>query len=85
MTTLLMGRLILQYRPLYTPLRGASEMQAIPLHKPLHPMFSATIFDKVGLNVIHMPTATDGSKYILGIQDDLIGWADYKSLRKASS
>ena len=32
-----------------------------------------------------MPATTDGSKYIVGMQDDLSGWAEYKALRKASS
>ena len=32
-----------------------------------------------------MPTATDGSKYMLGMGDDLSGWAEYKGLRKPSS
>ena len=32
-----------------------------------------------------MPTETDGSKYIVGMIDDLSGWAEYKALRKAST
>ena len=53
--------------------------------KPLHPPFSSTIFAKVGLDVVLMPAATDGSKYLLGMRDDLSGWAEYQALRKASS
>ena len=52
---------------------------------PLHPMFLATVFAKVGLDVVLMPTALDGSKYIVGIPDDLSRWAEYKVLRKAGS
>ena len=52
--------------------------------KPLHPTFSATVFAKVGLGVVHMPAATAGSKYLVGKRDDLSGWAEYKALRKAS-
>ena len=56
-----------------------------PYDEPLHPTFSATIFAKLGLDVVHMPPATDGSKYMVGMRDDLSGWAQYKALRKASS
>ena len=51
----------------------------------LHPTFSAAIFAKVGLDVVHMPVATDGSRYMVGMRDDLSGWAEYKALRKADS
>ena len=54
-------------------------------HEPLHPMFSTTVFAKMGLHVVHMPTATDGSKYLVGMQYNLSGWAEYKALRKDSS
>ena len=53
--------------------------------EPLHPTFSAAIFAKVGMDVVHMPAATDGSKYMVGMRDDLSGWAEYKALRKATS
>ena len=39
----------------------------------------------MGLEVVHMPTATNGSKYMVGMRDDLNKWAEYKALRKASS
>ena len=32
-----------------------------------------------------MPMATDGSKYMVGMRDDLSGWAEYKALWQASS
>ena len=53
--------------------------------EPLHPMFSTMVFAKVGLDIVHMPAATDGSKYMVRMRDDLSGWAEYKVLRKASS
>ena len=43
------------------------------------------VFTKVGLDVVHMPAAKDGSKYMVGMRDDLRGWAEYKAPRKASS
>ena len=32
-----------------------------------------------------MPTLMDGLQYMVGMRDDLSGWAEYKALRKASS
>jgi len=53
--------------------------------EPLHPTFSYSLWMKIGLDVVHMPTATDGCKYLVGIRDDLSGWAEYKAIRKANS
>ena len=39
----------------------------------------------MGLDVVHMPAATDGSKYMVGMRDDLSGWAEYKAMRKPNS
>ena len=68
--------------------RSCEECQKRRPHRynePLHPTFSATVFAKVGLDVVHKPAPTDGSKYMVGMRDDLSGWAEYKALRKASS
>src|SRR5437588_3793274 len=53
--------------------------------EPLHPTFSAAIFAKVGLDVVHMPVATVFFQAEDGIRDDLSGWAEYKALRKVDS
>ena len=53
--------------------------------EPLHPTFSYSLWMKLGLDVVHMPTATDGCKYLVGLHDDLSGWAEYKAIRKANS
>ena len=45
-------------------------------NEPLYPTFSATVFAKVGLDVVHMPAAIDGLKYMVGMRDDLSGWAE---------
>ena len=66
---------------------SGKECQKRWLHRedePLHPTFLTTVFAKVGLDVVHMPAATNGSKYMVGMRDDLSGWAEYKALRKAS-
>src|SRR5437588_988312 len=68
--------------------RSCAECQKRRPHhfdEPLHPTFSAAIFAKAGLDVVHMPVATDGSRYMVGMRDDLSGWAEYKALRKAGS
>ena len=53
--------------------------------EPLHPTFSYSLWMKIGLDVVHMPVATNGCKYLAGIRDDLSGWAEYKAIRKADS
>ena len=68
-------------------IRSCEESQRHKPHRydePLHPTFSATIFAKVGLDVVHMPAATDGSKCMVGMWDDLSRWVEYKALGKAS-
>ena len=53
--------------------------------EPLHPTFSYSLWMKIGLDMVHMPTARDGCKYLVGMRDDLSGWAEYKSICKANS
>jgi len=53
--------------------------------EPLHPSLSCILWMKVGLDVVHMPIATNGSRYLAGIRDDLSSWAEYKAIRKADS
>ena len=53
--------------------------------EPLHPTFSYSLWMKIGLDVVHMPTARDGCKYLVGMRDDVSGWAEYKAIRKANS
>ena len=44
--------------------------------EPLHPTFSYSLWMKIGLDVVHMPTARDECKYLVGMRDDLSGWAE---------
>ena len=67
------------YRDIDRYIRSCEECQKRRPHRydePLHPTFSTTFFAKVGLDVVHMPAATDGSKYMVGMRDDLSGWAE---------
>src|SRR5437588_2258329 len=76
------------YGDVHRYVRSCAECQKRRPHRfdePLHLTFSAAIFAKVGLDVVHMPVATDGSRYMVGMRDDLSGWAEYKALRKADS
>ena len=75
------------YRDIDRYLHSCEECQKRWPHRydePLHPTFSATVFAKVGLDVVHILAVTDGLKYLVGMRDDLSGWAEYKALRKAS-
>ena len=49
--------------------------------EPLHPTFSNSLWMKIGLDVVHMPTVKDGCKYLVGMRDNYSGWAKYKAIR----
>ena len=53
--------------------------------KPLHPTFSYSLWTKIGLDMVHMPTARDRCKYLVGMCDDLSRWAECMAIRKANS
>jgi hypothetical protein len=53
--------------------------------EPLHKTFSYGLWMKASLDVVHMPTASDGNRYMVEMRDDLSGWSEYKPLRKADS
>ena len=40
---------------------------------------------KIGLDVVHIPRERDGSKYLVGMRDDLSGWAEYIDIGKTNS
>ena len=64
------------YRDVDRYIRSCQECQKHRLHRYdelLHPTFSVTIFANVGLDVIHVPTVTDGSNYMVGRRDDCGG------------
>ena len=56
----------------------------IRFEEPLNPTWSATVWDKVGLDVVHMPSS-GGYKYIVFARDDLSGWLEGRALTSASS
>jgi hypothetical protein len=52
--------------------------------EPLNPTWTTTVWDKVGLDVVHMPNSS-GYKYIVFARDDLSGWVEGKALTAANS
>ena len=45
-------------------------------NEPLHPTFSAKVSPRVGLDIVHMPTTTDRSKYKVVMCKDFRGWGE---------
>jgi hypothetical protein len=50
----------------------------------LYPTWSATLFQKIGLDIIHMPPSM-GKRYLVVARDDLSGWLEARPLTKADS
>jgi hypothetical protein len=53
--------------------------------EPLHPMWSAMVFQKVGVDVVYMPESTEGFKFIVFTRDDLSGWVEGRAIRGNNS
>ena len=51
----------------------------------LHPTWSVMMWDKVGVDVVKMPKAFDGSMYLVFARDDLSGWVEGRALEAANS
>jgi len=50
----------------------------------LCPTWSSTLFEKIGLDVIHMPPCK-GKNYLVVARDDLSGWVEARALSSANS
>src|ERR1700741_2336166 len=50
----------------------------------LNPTWSTIVWDKVGLDIVHMPKS-GGYKYIVFARDDLSGWVEGRALSAANS
>jgi len=57
-----------------------SERAKIQYEEPLHPTWSATVWEKVGVDVVYMPVSWDGYKFIVFARDDLSGWVEGRAL-----
>ena len=53
--------------------------------EPLHPTSSAFIFQKVALDIVHMPVVGRGYQYLVLARDDLTGWVEGRALKTKSS
>src|SRR5262249_48189372 len=52
--------------------------------EPLNSTWSTILWEKVGLDVVHMPPS-GGYKYIVFARDDLSGWVEGRALTSANS
>jgi hypothetical protein len=50
----------------------------------LYPTWESALFEKIGLDVVHMPQS-DGKNYLVVAREDLSGWPEARALSKASS
>jgi hypothetical protein len=51
----------------------------------LHPTWSITIWEKVGIDVVYMPWTEDGFGFIVFARDDLGGWVEGRAIKAADS
>ena len=54
----------------------------IRYEEPLHPTWSITVWEKVGVDVVFMPETSDGYKFIVFARDDLSGWVEGRALKE---
>jgi transposase InsO family protein len=53
--------------------------------EPLHPTWSITVWEKVGVDVVYMPVTADGYGFIVFTRDDLSGWVEARALKNNTS
>ena len=54
------------------------------LEEALYPTWSSVMFQKIGLDIVHMP-ACSGKDYLVVARDDLSGWVEARALANATS
>src|SRR5271154_5254608 len=57
----------------------------IRYEESLHPTYSLTAFEKIGVDVVFMPKTKDGFKYIVFARCDLTGWVEGRALKENNS
>ena len=55
-----------------------------PVNIPLHPTWSTIVWEKIGIDVVHMLNSA-GYGYIVFAWDDLSGWVEGRALARATS
>ena len=53
--------------------------------EPLHPTWSVSVWDKIGVDVVYLPWAPDGNGYAVFARDDLSGWMEGRAIDAANS
>ena len=55
--------------------------------EPLHPTWSLTVWEKVGIDIVYMPwTAKEGGAgFVVFARDDLSGWVEGRAIKAADS
>ena len=54
------------------------------MEDPMYPTWSTGIFEKVAIDVVHMPTQ-DGKSFMVLAKEDLSGWSEGRALAKANA
>ena len=53
--------------------------------EPLHPIWSLTVWEKVGIDVVYMPKMDDGFGFVVFARDDLSGWVEGCAIKMANA
>ena len=53
--------------------------------EPLHPTWTKTVWNKIGVDVVKFPVLSEGYKYAVFARDDLSGWSEGRALMEANS
>jgi len=76
------------YRDAETYCRTCEQCQRqskVRYQEELHPTFSTEVWQKVALDVVHMPKGVGSKKYLVVARCDFSGWPESRSLKKAKS
>ena len=54
------------------------------LEEALYPTWSSALFEKIGLDIVQMPSC-EGKSYLVVAREDLSGWVEARALSSANS
>ena len=57
----------------------------VRVEEVLHPNLTSTMWNRVCVDVVHMPKGVGGSKYLVVAREDVSGWPEARAIRKANS
>jgi hypothetical protein len=55
------------------------------VEEPLHPMWTSTVWEKVGVDVVSLPRSEEGFRYAVFARDDLSGWVEGRLIMESDS